>query len=291
MVCGLLLGLIVAGGARAEEVPFAEAFDPAWSQDGIWDDGKAEVATYDAVRTIYGQGWQHEETRILVSEPMRVDQHVKAEHPYAGKTTHPVLKYHVVSRLQTTNYPYQLSMSLFLDRAVSWRPIKAVYSSQEWCGITHKDFAFWERPPQFVADSYWEDEATTFGKLADWEEGCLLEDQLAVSLRGLKLSVGDFVSVRVLPSQVGNRLSVPRPWPVTIWRETAAEPFLIGTERYEAAAQIVFRAKDAAPTENDPFVGRFVFAAEPPHLLLRYEMRRGHSGELKSVRRWAYWER
>jgi hypothetical protein len=283
--------LLTISTAWSGEIAFKEAFDPAWAQDKIWDDGKAEVATYAAARTIYGKAWLHEETRILVAEPMRTDQHVKPEWPYEGKPTIPVLKYNIVTRIETFNYPYQLMTSLFVDRAGTWRPIKAVYSSQEWCGTTFKDLAFWGETPRYFADSYWEDQAVMHEPM-EWGENYLLADQLAVSLRAMKIGEGDFVRAEMLPSEIGNKAFPPRVSSIQIGRIAAESTVEAAGRTYSPAEQVVYRADFSMNmTKNDPIIGRFVFAAESPRVLLQYELRGGHSGTLKEVRRWAYWDR
>jgi hypothetical protein len=275
---------------RAAEVPFGEAFDASWSLDALWDDGQAEVATYDAERTIYGKAWPHEETRIVVAEPMRTDQLVKPEAPYEGKPIVPALKYNVVTRVQTFNYPYQFMTSLFVERSAPQRMIKGVFSSQEWCGATFKDLMFRSDPPRYTADSYWEDQARIDAPLP-WGEDALLEDQLPLALRGLKIEAGDMVRAQLIPSQVGSKAILPVALePIVIRWQNAESALEAGGRRYTPAEQWVARVwRDPNATKNSPFIGRFVFDAEPPHVLLQYELRGGHKGTLKTLRRWAYW--
>ena len=285
----LILMLGIAYHEIAAETAPEGAFDAGWSESGIWDRGKAEVATYEATRRIYGRDWPHEETRIVVAEPMRTDQHVKPEWPDEGKPTRPVLKYNVVTRIETYNYPYQLMTSLFLAREAPEQPLKAVFSSQEWCGATFKDLQFWTDPPRYTADSYWEDQAI-IDEPMPWSTGALLEDQLPVSLRALRLEIGESIPCRMIPSQTGNKAQVPSLVGIKITRVEPSGVLITGEGSYAAEQQVVFRIEHLdSGQDEEALVGEFIFDSAEGHVLLHYRLRGGHEGTLKSVRWWDYW--
>ena len=50
----VLFGACLWGPVLAEDDPFAD-LTRAWRDDPVWYDGQAEVAVYDATRTIYGK--------------------------------------------------------------------------------------------------------------------------------------------------------------------------------------------------------------------------------------------
>ncbi len=277
----LCLALIFVGTAQADDPKINEHFDPQWSFDPLWDDGLAEVAIYDAERVIYGQPRPHEEVRILVSEPMDTRQHVKADPPYEGKRILPVLKCNIFSRVETKNYPYHLMVSLFVDRARPSRLVKATYSSQEWCGQTFKDLQLYRDPPRFSANSYWDGQAITDRPL-EWDSNTLLEEQLAVSLRALKLEVGEEMAIRLLPSQVSNRAPVPEPVSAVISR-VERSGWLEGMN-FEDGPSLIYEIE-----AEDGSWAAYAFAPEPPRVLLGYRHSDGRQGRLKSVRRRAYW--
>ena len=282
----MLLCMIIGpmGHTQGSPATSAQAFNPLWSLDRIWDDGLAEVAIYEAERVIYGKSWPHEETRILVAEPMETSRHVKAEPPYAGKSILPVLKYNIVTRVQTKNYPYQLMSSLFIDRSAPERVVKATFSSQEWCGQTFKDLQLYHNPPRFTANSYWAGQAIIDQPL-EWAEGTLLEDQLAVSLRALSLAEGEEISIRMLPSQIGNRAPAPQIIPAVIQRLKPTGELQAGSDTWDPGERVVYEIRG-----EGGFEATYEFAIKPPHVLLQYAHSDGRRGTLKSLQRRAYWK-
>lgn len=281
LAAGAVLGLPHAGAASLEE-----KIDPAWSQSSWWDDGKAEVATYQAQRVIYGKArLDEQQVHVLVAEPFHAEQLVKADPPYAGKPVTPVLKHHVTQHYETENYPYNLAASQFVVRADPARLLKATFVGYEWCGITFKEFRLGQTEPVFVSHSYWEDEAHQTVPL-DWAGEALLQDQLAVTLRALRLAPGEQTDVRLIPPQVGNKAPRPEPVAATITRSEAAEALQAGGEVYEPAEQVVYRVETGAGE-----AATYVFGAEMPHALLHFEHSDGRRLSLKSIERRAYWER
>ena len=91
----LLLGMLFSGAAPllAPELP---AFDSAWARDPLWDDGKAEVAIYEAREIRYGRPHESRAVFIVVKEDFHRELLVKADPPYEGKQLIPVLKLNAV---------------------------------------------------------------------------------------------------------------------------------------------------------------------------------------------------
>ena len=65
-------GRVTSGGPGARFRPALQAllghFDQQWAMHKLWEDGLAEVATYDAERTVYQKKRRFEFVQITVKE-------------------------------------------------------------------------------------------------------------------------------------------------------------------------------------------------------------------------------
>lgn len=287
LVVASLMMVVGCASSQAGEpkiVDWEKAFDPVWSQQSIWDDGKAEVAIYDASRVIYGKARPHEEIRIIVAEPMDKEAWVKADPPYEGRNILNVLKYNIVARVPTKNYDYQFMASLFLDRGQPARVVKGTYSSQEWCGQTFKDLQLYKSPPRFTANSYWDGQAIVDQPL-DLPANTLLEDQLPVTLRACNLDIDEAVDIHLIPSLISSKAPVPQPLKARLTRLHPSESLIAGGLGYMPEKQMVFKVEAA----GDYWVV-YQFDLKPPHHLLCYKTSDGRTAKLKlGVKRRAYW--
>lgn len=107
-----------------------EAFHTEWAMDDYWDDGKAEVAIYDAVTTIYNKPRTHQFTIITVKEDFNSAFKVKTD-DYDRSDLYPVMKVNRFARVETDNYPYQIMGSQFYHRKTPGQIHKYTYTSQE----------------------------------------------------------------------------------------------------------------------------------------------------------------
>ncbi|MDP6776950.1 MAG: hypothetical protein QGI83_09305, partial [Candidatus Latescibacteria bacterium] len=162
----------------------AEAGDATWGSQKVWDDGLAEVAVYDATRTVYGKTRSFETVVITVKEDLNAAFHVKADPPYDDKQLIPAFKMNIVSKIQTENYPYRYLTSVFVSRSDVSRLIKMTVGSQEWCGNTFKLLKTWGGRPALEYHSYWDGQGDGSFPL-EWDASTLAEDQLVLSLRSL----------------------------------------------------------------------------------------------------------
>lgn len=255
----------------------------SWARAALWNDGLAEVATYDARRATYGTERAYEATFVTVKETFTTDLWVKAEsEPPPGKSIE-VLKQNQIETWRTENYPYNAMTSLFVDRADASRLVKLTMSHQEWCGNTFKEWKGFASPPEMVTHSYWDpegDETIRFER-GTAEAPLLLADQLPLSLRSLPFAAGFERRARLVPSLVSSRTGSPGAVPGTI-RVAARETIESGAGRFDCwRVEVAWEGGGAA---------RFHFAAEAPHVLVRYEFP-DRSGTLARLRRWAYWDR
>src|SRR5436309_14993759 len=87
-----------------------EAANPEWGGNPIWDDGLAEVAKYQARRTVYAKARVFESIYITVKEDFTPKYYAKADSP-SGQSI-PVLKLNMVSTIPTDNYDYRYLTSV-----------------------------------------------------------------------------------------------------------------------------------------------------------------------------------
>jgi hypothetical protein len=181
--------------------------NPSWAGDSLWDDGLAEVSTYDAVRMVYGKPRSHTAHIILVKEDFDEKTQVKADPPYEGRSLVNVLKMNFISTLQTDNYPYHYLASIFLDRDRNLSLVKATVGSQEWCGNTFKEIRVQGGRTMLHYHSYFDGQA---GGEQALPAGALLTESLLVRLRSVVLDPGEEIRFDLLSPVVSNRAgSVP----------------------------------------------------------------------------------
>ena len=103
------------------------ASDTSFGSHELWNDGRAEVAIYDAKKRIYGKLWNHEMVMITVKEDFNTAYYTKADYPYEGKDLLPVLKLNIFTKIQTQNYPYHYLVSVFVKKADVTYPVKMTW--------------------------------------------------------------------------------------------------------------------------------------------------------------------
>jgi hypothetical protein len=164
----------------------------AWATQPLWDDGRAEVATYYATETIYGKARDHEAVLITVKEDFLADQNVKADWPYDGKKVVTMMKTNLVEDVATDNYPYRSMTSVFAPRADVMRPHKMSYSLHEWCGNTYKELRQYGGAggQRLVYHTYWEGIASGEAPLDSALQNAMPEEQLFLAVRALPLAEG-----------------------------------------------------------------------------------------------------
>ena len=248
--------------------------------------GQAEVAGYAGQVTRYGEPRAASLILITVAEPLHSGTLVKAERPSAGVFSG--LKQNQVLAYQTGVYPYHQMNSVF------WRQsgggfLRAIMTSQEWCGQTLKQVRPEGDNYRLTWNSYWEDEARGSAVVGVPRHGSptlvVLYDELPLLVR-----TPEFRSYRklhlfplLMSSQVGRPdwdIGGPRRIPVFV--DATAEP-QAETVRFEgrdvAALRITIRWSEVGTERKDTF---WVDDAGPHRTLLRW--RRYDGSELSLVR-------
>jgi len=245
----------------------------------LWDDGMAEVNTYDATRGRYGRTWNFPLTLITVKEDFDAEAMVKADAPGRSPSL-PVLKSHIYYDMPTVTYPYHFAASTFIHRREPLRLIKLTATSSEWCGITHRVLRGWTTPPALEYRSYFGAENEGVAPL-EWPDNGFTEEQLLISLRALSFREGFEASIWVLDRQVDSHAGAP------LWREgtlrvRGREPVMSADEREIESWLVEITLANGGTLA-------YAFSVEAPHVLVHHRGPDGFTMRLRESRRWDYW--
>ena len=239
----------------------------------LWEDGLAEVATYDAERVVYKKKRTFEYTQITVKEEFNQQFNVKTD-DYKRDDLFPVMKINQFCSIPADQYPYHYLTSLFFRRDQPVALFKMSSSSQEWCGNTFKsiiddgvNFEMWFH-------SYWDGQGNNS---RDLRRDVFLEDALPYTLRTLKFDGKPSFNLLVLDLQQTNKATPPVYYNAHL--TTAEAP----------AADTPAPAWRVAITLAPGKENVYWFAKSYPNILLRQTTWDGRTLRLKSQRRYAYW--
>ncbi|MGB0648355.1 MAG: hypothetical protein ACPGQS_14315, partial [Bradymonadia bacterium] len=125
-----------------------------WQQ---WSDGKAEVNAYRIQQKRYNKLRTGTLFLIYVTEPFSISRQVKVDYYDENNPDHTIaLKLNIIEAFQTGLYDYRLMRSHFFDAMNHLRPLKSVYSSQEWCGSTYEQINWLPNYAKLKIQSYFE---------------------------------------------------------------------------------------------------------------------------------------
>ncbi|GAC1380993.1 MAG: hypothetical protein NVS3B25_16260 [Hymenobacter sp.] len=266
----------VAGQAPASAQALAAVlphFDQQWAMRKYWEDGLAEVATYQAERTVYKKKRTFEYTQITVKEEFNQQFNVKTD-DYKRADLFPVMKVNQFCQIQTDQYPYHYLTSLFFRRDQPVALYKMTASSQEWCGNTFKTIVDDGVNFEESFNSYWDNEGVGS---RDLRRDVFVEDALPYTLRSLQFEQLPTFDLAVLALQQTNRAAPPVYYPAHL--TTAAAPAADAPEPAWRVAVALGPGKENV----------YWFAKTYPNILLRQTTWDGRSLRLKATRRSAYW--
>jgi hypothetical protein len=238
--------------------------------DSLWHDGKAEVTGYRLVVSRYGQDRTGQAVLVYVTEPFSETKRVKAETAGNNPDTFQALKLNVIRDFQTGIYPYKTMHSLFV-RADSFAPVKATFSSTEWCGHVFEELII--NPGSITGQyhTYFEDESGPIN--VNRPSGGMLEEELFIALRGLRgefLKDGESKKVPLLPSAMHRRFGhKPVAW---------------------TSATINRKGHTYTVNMDDGRSGKFVVEAAYPHRIKQWELWPDVKAEMTGSIRTAYWQ-
>ncbi|MGD1893383.1 MAG: hypothetical protein ACFB15_22680 [Cyclobacteriaceae bacterium] len=278
-----LLGFLYActGGNAQDQIPSAEHFDLEWAKNSTWDQGQAEVAKYQATRTIYGKPRNFEYVFILVKETFNEQYNAKTD-SYDRNDLFEVMKINKFCRIPTDNYPYHFMTSIFYERNQPATVYKLTNSSQEWCGNTSKHFLAKGKKYEFGYNSYWDGQGV--GEMTI-QGGIMFEDQLSHSLRALKFSDGLSFQQPVAESQISSKATEPKIYNATFTVEPAENVQLSTTYDLNQKNDVW---KVSVQLDSDK-VNEYWFADEYPNILLKQRTWDNRNYELKEHYMDDYW--
>ena len=248
-------------------------FNQEWAMDKLWEDGLAEVATYDAERVVYKKKRTFEYTLITVKEEFNLEFNVKTD-DYQRTDLFPVMKVNEFCQIPADQYPYHYLTSLFFRRDQPVALYKMTSSSQEWCGNTFK--AIVDDGVNFKEsyNSYWDQQGVGS---RDLRRDVLLEDALPYTLRALRFDQSPSFDLTLIDLQQTSKASAPVYYQAHLTTTEAPEA--------EAAAPAWRVAVVLAPGKENVYW----FAKQYPNVLLRQTTWDGRTLRLKGTRRYAYW--
>lgn len=248
-------------------------FDEQWAMRKDWEDGLAEVATYDAERVVYKKKRQFEYTLITVKEEFNQEFNVKTD-DYQRSDLFPVMKVNAFCQIPADQYPYHYLTSLFFRRDQPVALYKMTTSSQEWCGNTFKAIVDDGVSLKESYNSYWDQQGVGS---RDLRRDVLLEDALPYSLRALRFSQLPAFELVVMALQQTSKAGPPEYYNARL-NTTEAPTGDTPAPAWRVAVQL-------APDKQNVYW----FAKTYPNILLRQTTWDGRALRLKGQRRYAYW--
>lgn len=249
-------------------------FNKRWANNSLWDDGKAEVAQYNATRTIYKKERKFTYTFITVSEDFNKEFNVKTD-DYQRNDLLKIMKVNAFSAIETDNYPYHFLTSMFFIRDNPVSLHKFTNSSQEWCGNTFKEYLKVDGNFKYNYHSYWDGEGDGNAQI---KAHILFEDQLNYTLRSLKFKDGLTFKAQVIESQISSKAK-----PNSIY----LAQFLVSDQTKDVYNPPTWKIE--VKLSNDK-TNIYYFDKVYPNILLKAVSWDKRSLELKKVSRYAYWK-
>jgi hypothetical protein len=249
-------------------------FNAAWAQDKFWDDGLAEVATYQAQRVVYNKTRTFEYTLITVKEDFNKEYNVKTD-DYKRSDLFPVMKVNQFCRIPTDNYPYHYLTSLFFRRENPLQAHKITSSSQEWCGNTFKAITQSGGTYNYAFNSYWDGQGE--GKM-ELPGKILFEDQLPYTLRSLRFKDGLTFKADIAELLQTSKANKPAIYQALISISTD------NTSSNNSLWQVIVKL---SPDKQNSYW----FRKQYPHVLEKQQTWDGRTLQLKEVKRYAYWQK
>lgn len=264
--------IIIVGCEQPEQAtinyPASEVFHHDWAMDKIWEDGKAEVAHYDAEMTVYGKVRSFDNAYITVKEEFNEGFNVKTN-DYQRDDLFSVMKVNKFGRFETENYPYHYLTSLFFKREKPEQLHKMTHTGQEWCGNTFKQFELTPTGYAYDYNSYFDGYGD--GKMEMEGVGLLWEDQLSYLLRATKFSDGLTFTKQVVDSQINTKTRTPNIYDAGFTVSDQDSVWQIRTVLEEGK------------------INTYTFDKEYPHLMQSQTTWYGYNLKLNRVSRYQYW--
>ncbi|NNM27531.1 MAG: hypothetical protein HKO59_16390 [Phycisphaerales bacterium] len=283
ILVAIAITISVVAMAASPTATVAESGD--WRTDPIWHDGKAEWALYDAVRPIYGVPRRYEATIFTNTQHQDPATTVKAVTPGAG--TVEVFKHNLSEMIPTEHYTYRFLTTCFVERA-TLETMKIVFSSQEDCGATYKQFVVTDDAVAAESFCYFP-AAGTRRERYDTPVDLAFHDALSLTLRDYPFDDASLPTIELdlVPDQTDTHATLSNPAAARVehaGRETLSLPY----GSVDSHHLRVTHQRDGGTRETN-----YWFAAEPgmQRVMVQYRGPYGVEYRLKRFGRWAYWNR
>lgn len=122
-----------------------------------WDDGKAELTSFELEQARYGEIHKGEALLIYVYEPFSKSKQVKLDNWQNASDREDVLKLNYLKKFDTGIYSYSTMLSVF-SSVENGRMVKLTNSVQEWCGQVFMQLNTTEDEIKLSSYSYFESE-------------------------------------------------------------------------------------------------------------------------------------
>ncbi len=269
---------------KSQAFRLVDIVDQSWAQDELWNDGKAEVATYSGERVIYGEARAHEMTLITVYEEFNKEFWTKADWPFGQKPLLPVIKQNQLATIPTPNYPYHYMTSVFFDRGQLDNAVKIATNSQDWCGVTYREFQLYRNPPVMEFNSYWDGQGSGSAMLKDVDENVFFEEELPLLVRALKFKDGLEADFFLEPIQVTNKTPIPKPSQARLTVKRPSEPIKVPIGEFPVRRSWIV----SVDVQDGRFI-EFSVVEDTPNALVKMDFNDGRHYELITIERRQYW--
>ncbi len=277
LAAAALLYPALAQDRASDERGLLDTLAREWADDPVWFDGKAEIAEYEATRTIYGR--ERRFTAKFMTNKEHADPVTRTK--ATGSDGRAVFKFHAREDVPTGKYTYHYSTMVYVG-VDNFKSLKIDMGSQEDCGSTfkqvvnHAGVLSWHQFSYFPGEGHRSGEAAPPGDL-------IFHDALPLVLRGLpfdKLEAGGEVHFSLLPDQTTTKWGPAEPVRASL--RYAGEEELVLPYGKVKAHRVAFGPEPVSVAW---------FASDPAlrHIMVQYEGADGTSYRLKRLTREAYW--
>lgn len=262
-----------------------------WRNDPVWHDGLAELATYEATRTIYGQPRTYTARFFVNKEHVDPATGTKSAAADPGAAGHiAAFKFHQRHDIPTKRYRYHYSMMSYVH-VDSLQPIKVDMGSQEDCGASFKQAIL--RPAGWYVQqySYFPSQGQRDDQLRQPAGAAgspiVPFDALPVVLRGYPFDQPATLTISTLPTLIGTKWSPVRSeqWQVAYKGLSTLDLPYGQVDAHKLEVTFAGPTREVQPT----VVMYFASDADLRHVLVQWDDGVGGTGRLATLKRGAYW--
>ncbi|MCA8830728.1 hypothetical protein [Hymenobacter pini] len=244
-------------------------FQLDWAMNPLWEDGRAEIAVYDAEQQVDGEPHRFTITQATAKREFNQQYNVSTTQP-GRNDVFPVLQVTQQYTLPTAAYPSNVQVCLVFRRDQPVQLHKLTVSVQEWAGSSFKSFMDDGLQYQQQYNSYRDEEGLGQRTLL---HQALFEDALPYTLRSL-----DFAALPTFRASIYGQQQTSSAKPPVLYQARIQVEEAPAADSLQNAWQVRVRL-------NDTRQNMYWFAKAYPHELLRAATWDGRRQWLKQLRR------